>query len=303
MPLSRTLPKNSHVLWLISLIQDTSPGAQTKSEFADMVSDILSNDYVEKITICVGDTLQRFRFMIKHDCTELEAIEKCKVLSDQWYQDNPESLEKLKEKKNLVIMKWDEFLAWPDREKTIKAVEDFYLRDHKFKRDVDARIKQEMAKYTDAKITHPLKQTELLKKYLFEESAFQRFSAEKDFRHVLYKMPFPPAMKRVLANSDFVPPGYMVETHFTQYAHKMRPPANNETPQEDKVSFQPVFSHSPTKPENNIKSQTKKVADIIENTIELLSPDKKEFALKALLEFTTKEIMPLYLKDIPTLTN
>ena len=300
MPLSRTLPKNSHVLWLISLIQDTSPTAQTKSEFADMVADILANDYVDKITICVGDTLQRFRFMIKHDCTEIEAIEKCKALSEQWYQDNPQSLEQLKEKKNLVIMKWDEFLAWPDREKTIRAVEDFYFRDNKFRRDVDARIKQEMGKYSDAKITHPLRQTELLKKYLFEESAFQKFGALKDFRHVLYKMPFPPAMKRILGNSDFVSPGYMVETHFTQYAHKRQIP---ETSQEDKASFSPVFSHSPTKHENGIKSQTKKVSDIIENAIDLLSPDKKEFALKALLEFTTKEIIPLYCKEIPTLTN
>jgi hypothetical protein len=300
MPLSRNLPKNSHVLWLISLIQDTSPGAQTKAEFAAMTADILSNEYVDKITICVGDTLQRFRFMIRDNCSEDEAIEKCHALSNQWYLDNPESLEKLKASKQLLLIKWDEFLAWPDREKTVQKVEDLYRKDEKFRRDVDGRIKQEMAKYHDAKITNPTRQTELLKKYLFEESAFLRFAAEQDFKHVLYKMPFPPAIKRVLSNSDFVAPGFMVEVNFTQFKSSPKPEVSNE-----KAAFQPVLSHAlPSRHKHDNKSPTRKVSEFIESAIELLSDEQKTYAVKALIEFTNQQIIPLsYKATIPTLSN
>lgn len=300
MPLSRNLPKESHVLWLISLIQDTNPGAQTKTEFSEMVSDVVSNEYIDKVTICIGDTLQRFRFMIRDNCSEFAATEKCHALSAQWNLDNPEALNKLKENKQLSILKWDEFLAWPEQEKTIKAIEELYRKDDKFKRDVDGRIKQEMAKYQDAKITNPTRQAELLKKYLFEESAFLKFAAEQDFKHVLYKMPFPPAIKRVLSNSEFVAPGFMVEVNFTQFKASPKPEVSNE-----KAAFQAVLSNPlASRHKHDNKSPTRKVSEFIESAIELLSDEQKAYAVKALIEFTNQQIIPLsYKTNIPTLSN
>jgi len=332
MPLSRNLPHKSHILWLISLIQDTSPEAQTKAEFSEMTNEIIKNECVEKITLCIGDNLQRFRFMIQNNCTESEGIEKCQQLSRQWHIDNEKSIELLKEKKNLVIIKWDDFLTWPDYEKTVKAVEELYLKDNKFKRDVDGRIKQELEKLTNtAKITDPTKRTELLKRYLFEESAFEKFVASQQFKFQLYKKPLPPAIKRIISNSDFVPPGYLSEVYFTQYNHVAQNISNNMPSQQFSsplnipvgIDFPPSFSSSKhhsykngfgkvfssEKTLSNLglsESPEKKFANFIESTLSLLSEEQKESAIKSLMQFTNQQIIPLcYEKDnkqvIPTL--
>lgn len=326
MPLSRNLPKNSHVLWLISLIQDTSPEAQTKAEFSEMVNDIIANDAVEKITLCIGDNLQRFRFMIQNNCTEEEAIQRCQELSRQWHIDNPLSLQELKDKKNLTLIKWDDFLAWPQREKTVKDVEELYLRDNKFKRDVDGRIKQELEKLTNtAKITDPTKRTELLKRYLFEESAFEKFVAAEGFKFQLYKKPLPPAIKRIINNSDFVPPGYLSEVYFTQFSNAQKnTPTNHPVMRQQfssplnipigidfprdvshlqknghKNGFGSVFS-SDSKPSSSGLSESpeKKFANFIESTLSLLPIEQRDNAIQSLMKFTNQQIIPLcYEKD------
>lgn len=335
MPLNRNIPKNSHILWMISLIQDISPEAQTKSEFSQMADEICSTESIDKITLCLADNLQRFRFMLKNGCTEAEAIKICDNLSEKWYLDNAKSLQELKEKKNLVILKWDEFLTWPEYEKTVRAVEDLYIKDNKFKKDVDGRIRQELNRLGDtAKINDATKQTELLKKYLFEESAFQKFVASKNFKFELYKTSFPPPAKRIMNNSDFVPPGFLAEVYFTQFNntqknhHSFRTPlqqfnsplntpigidfppnfstmSHNSTPNDFKsVLSQPIKQKEQT---TTILSSSpeKKFATFIESTIGLLSDEQKEKAIKALIQFTNEKIIPLsYEKDnrqsIPT---
>ena len=334
MPLSRSLPPKSHVLWLISLIQDTSPQAQTKAEFSEMVDEIIANDAIEKITLCIGDNLQRFRFMIQNDCTEQEGIERCQQLSNQWHIDNEESVERLKDKKNLTIIKWDEFLAWPHYSATVKDVNDLYIKDNKFKRDVDGRIKQELEKIgSRAKITDPTKRTELLKKYLFEESAFQKFVASQGFKFELYKKPLPPAAKRIISNSDFVPPGFLAEVHFTQYNNI---PSSNNTASStsnthssssrnipigidfpasfdylkqkngNKNGFAPIFENP--KKSHDLKEKSglslsespeKKFANFIESTIGLLPEEHKANAIKALIQFTNQKIIPLSYENNP----
>ena len=320
MPLSRHLPPKSHVLWLISLIQDTSPHAQTKAEFAEMASDIIETDAIDKITLCIGDNLQRFRFMIQNDCTEAEGIEICQQLSRQWHIDNQDSIEKLRINKNLEFIKWDEFLVWPDYAITVRAVEDLYLRDTKFKKAVDGRIRQELHKISStAKITDLTKQTELLKKYLFEESAFQKFVASKGFKFQLYKNAFPPPAKCIINNSDFVPPGYLSEIHFTQYQHTQKNNPLDNSPQSynslplniqngnnvvplqqnshknetyGSVLSQPN-SYKQHKSERLSESPEKKFANFIESTLALLPAEQRLNAIKDLFQFTTQKIIPL----------
>jgi hypothetical protein len=218
MPLSQPVRKNSHILWVISLIQDITPEAQTKAELAEMVNDVVNTDNVDKTTLCLADTLQRFRFMIKDGLTEEEATIKCQEMAKMWQEDNAESLTKLKESKNLSILTWDEFLNWSEYEKTVKDVEIFYKENTKFRSDVDGRVRQELSKISnDAKITDPTHQTVLLKKYLFEECAFHKFAASKRFNYQLYKNPLPPAIRDIKQNTNFVPPGFMDELHFTQF--------------------------------------------------------------------------------------
>src|SRR5271155_2233687 len=133
MPLNQSVKKNSHILWEVSLIQDTTPEAQTKSEFAEMVADVLATENIDKVTLCLGDNIQRFRLMIRDDITEEEAIQKCQQMAKTWHEDNAKSLEKLEETKNLSILTWDEFLNWPDCEKTIKDIERLYKENNKFR--------------------------------------------------------------------------------------------------------------------------------------------------------------------------
>lgn len=206
---------------------------------------------------------------------------------------------------------------------------DLYLKDNKFKRDADGRIKQELEKIGNrAKITDPTKITELLKKYLFEESAFQKFVASKGFRFELYKKPLPPAAKRIISNSDFVPPGFLAEVYFTQYHNT---PKNNPVKQtvmqqypsqalnipigldfpvsfdslpkrhgSKNAGFGSVFD--PPKKSNDVKeyssiplgeSPEKKVANFIESTIGLLPQEHRANAIKALIQFTNQKILPL----------
>ena len=110
MPFNKPIRKNSHILWTVSLIQDLTPDAQTKSEFDEMVSDVLNSDTIDKTTLCLADNLQRFRLMIKDGLTEEEATIKCQEMAKIWQEDNAESLTKLKESKNLSILTWNSFL-------------------------------------------------------------------------------------------------------------------------------------------------------------------------------------------------
>ena len=218
MPFNKAIRKNSHILWTISLIQDLTPNAQTKAELAEMVEDVVSTDTIDKTTLCLADNLQRFRLMIKDGLTEEEATIKCQEMAKMWHADNAESLTKLKESKNLEILTWDEFLNWSDYEKTINEIEIFYKENSKFRSDVDGRVRQELNKISDAaKITDPTHQTILLKKYLFEECAFQKFAASKRFNYELYKTQLPPAIRHIKQNTSFVPPGFMDDLHFTQF--------------------------------------------------------------------------------------
>lgn len=238
MPFNQAIRKNSHILWTISLIQDITPDAQTKSELTEMVEDVLSTDTIDKTTLCVADKLQRFRFMIQDGLTEKEATIKCEEMAKMWNSDNAESLFKLKETKKLEILTWDEFLNWSDYEKTVKDVERFYKENSKFSRDVDGRVRQELNKIkSDAKITDRTQQIELLKRYLFEECAFQKFASSKYFDYELYKNPFPPAARDIKNNTDFVNPGFMIELYFTQFSSQ---PKNKP---ENKLENKPVVQN------------------------------------------------------------
>ena len=225
MPFNQAIRKNSHILWTVSLIQDITPEAQTKSEFAEMVNDVVSTDTIDKTTLCLADNLQRFRFMIKDGLTEEEATIKCQEMAKTWHADNAESLGKLKESKKLSILTWDEFLNWSEREKTVKDVELFYKENNKFSRDVDGRVRQELNKISnDSKITDRTQQIELIKRYIFEECAFQKFASSKHFDYELYKNPFTPYLRAIKNNENFVNPKCIVELYFTQFNNS---PKNN----------------------------------------------------------------------------
>lgn len=247
MPFNQAIRKNSHILWTISLIQDITPDAQTKAELAEMVEDVISTETIDKTTLCLADNLQRFRFMIQDGLTEEEATIKCQEMAKTWHADNAESLAKLKESKKLEILTWDEFLNWPDYEKTVKDVERFYKENNKFSRDVDGRVRQELNKIkSDAKVTDRTQQIELLKKYLFEECAFQKFASSKYFDYELYKNPFTPAMRDIKNNENFVNPKCMVELYFTQFNS---PPKNKP---ENKPVVQNYYTPTNLIPYGNI---------------------------------------------------
>lgn len=317
MPLNQTLRKKSHVLWTISIIQDISPEAQTKSELAEMVDDVSKTETIERLTLCLADNLQRFRLMIQDGITEEEATIRCQQMSQKWHNDNPKSIEKLKETKNLSFITWQQFLEWPEHDNTIKAIESFYKENKEFRNDVDGRVRQEFKNIKpDAKITDPAIQTALFKRYMFEECAYQKFAASKHFNYEIYKTPMSKAMRRIKNNSDFVAPGFMVEVHFSQFNPSLKknpinpPKPSDKTilsttpPKEDeyKNSFLPLFnnnSHLLTSNEQiPIESRchlhVKKAAEFIENAIDLLPVEQQENAMKALIKFTTQEIMPLY---------
>jgi len=293
MPLSQILRKNSHVLWTISIIQDQNPEAQTKSEFAEMANDVLNTNTINRVTLCLADNLQRYRLMIERGLSEEEAIAECQKMAHQWYQDNAVELEKLKDAKKLSFLTWEEFLAWPDRNETLKKLEAWYKENRDFKNAIDGRVRQAGENLSaDSKISNPVQQTELLKRYLFEECAFQKFAASKGFDYELYKTPHCKAMRLVKNNIDYVPRGFFVEVNFLQFNPSPKRQHNNGI---EKESFSPVFRKSHTR--DAITSDIPipiKFAEFIEKTLQMLQPKEQEKAIEALMKFTMQEILPLY---------
>lgn len=314
MPLSQNLRKNSNVLWTISLIQDQDPTAQTKSEFSEMTNDVLTTGTISNVTLCVADNLQRFRFMIRDGMTEQEAINACQKMSAQWFQDNSTSLEKLKETKNLSFITWEEFLSWSEYDKTVEKLENWYKENRDFRNSVDGRVRQVRESLgNDVKISNPVQQTELLKKYLLEECAFQKFAASKGFDYEIYKTPPCQSMRRVKNNTEYVPSGFMVDVHFTQFNPSSKQNRTKETDNKENFnkeilsspgispeihSYRPVFpkSHPRYGEVHNTADPTIsiKFAEFIEKTLQMLPIKEQERAVEALMKFTTQEILPLY---------
>lgn len=302
MPLSQALRKNSHVLWTISIIQDQNPDSQTKSEFSEMTNDVLNTDTIKCVTLCLADDLQRFRFMIEKGVSEEEAIAECQKLSRQWHTDNTADIQKLIETKNLKLLTWESFLVWPDRQPTLEKLELWYKENRDFRNDFDNLIGQAGKNISvNAKISNPVKQTELLRKYLFEECAFQKFAASQGFNYELYKTPMNKPMRRVKNNTDYVPRGFMVETHFSQFNSELKKhQTNGHISSNVKESFSPIFNKSCVKiPMNSEISISIKFAEFIEKTLQMLPPKEQEKAVEALMKFTTQEILPLYYSNSP----
>lgn len=290
MPLSQILRKDSHVLWTISIIQDQNPTAQTQSEFSEMTSDVLGTDTINRVTLCLADNLQRYRLMIEHGLSEEEAIAECQKMAKQWHEDNAMALEKLKDAKKLYFLTWEEFLAWPDRSETLKKLETWYKENRDFRNAIDGRVSQAGKSISpDAKISNPVQQTELLKRYLFEECAFQKFAGEKGFNYELYKTPHCKAMRLVKNNIDFVPRGFFVEVNFIQFNPSPKKNINNLT---EKESFSPLFNKSNAKHTLDIPIPIK-IAQFMEKTLQMLPPKEQEKAFDAIIKFTTQEILPL----------
>lgn len=304
MPLNQPLRKNSNVLWTISIIQDQNPEAQTKSEFSEMTSDVLDTDTISKVTLCLADKLQRFRLMIKDGLSEQEAIVECQKMATQWHNDNAESIQKLKDSKNLSFITWEEFLAWPEYDATVTKLEYWYKENRDFRNAVDGRVKQAReALGNEVKIYNPVQQTELLKKYLLEECAFQKFAASKGFEYEIYKTPPCQAMRRVKNNTDYVPSGFMVDVHFKQFnpSTKKNPIVTQKVISPEKESFSPIFSKRPSSYSlNNVDiSISSKFAEFIDKTIQMLPEKEQERAVEALIKFTTQEILPLCYSNKP----
>jgi hypothetical protein len=313
-PLNQTLRKNSNVLWTISLIQDQNPEAQTKAEFAEMANEVLDTPTIKTVTLCLADSLQRFRLMIEDGITEKEAISKCQELSEIWHNDNSEASQKLTKYKNLSLLTWQEFRSWSDYDKTIKEVESLYKENRDFRMAVDGRVRQARENIKeDAKIADPLKQTELLKMYLLEECAFQKFGAIKGFNYEIYKTQQSKAMRRIKNNNDFVPPGTMVEVNFTQFYPSERKQIvqnsvqNNENKSLESISFNPIFNCNLKKP--HVKPATVepslllKATEFIEKTLALVPLHQQEQAVHAILKFTNQEIVPLCYANKLTVVN
>jgi hypothetical protein len=296
MPLNQALRKNSNVLWTISIIQDQNPEAQTKAEFSEMTNDVVNTPNVENLTLCLADNLQRFRLMIQHGISEEEAIAECQKLSSQWNIDNSESVESLKKSKNFSVLTWKEFLDWPNKDKTISDIEKLYEGKPEFKVDVDTRIRQVRDSLKNPKISDTLEQTILLRKYLIEELAFQKFCASKGFNYEIYKTQCCKAMRRIKNNTDFVPTGLMREMYFTQFNQPVK--NNSETNQSiiraEKESFSSVFNKKPYQSTaNNGASMSIKFAEFIEKTLQMVPVQEQERAVDALMKFTAQEILPL----------
>ena len=304
MPLNQTLRKNSNVLWTVSIIQDQNPEAQTKAEFAEMANDVINTTTIDTVTLCLADNLQRFRLMIEDGSTEKEAIQKCQALAKQWQSDNATNLNKLGDNKKLSTLSWEEFRNWPHYEKTLQELESWYKENRDFRMSVDGRVRQARENIKDeAKISDPLKQTELLKKYLLEECAFQKFAASKGFNYEIYKTQQSKAMRRVKNNIDFVPPGTMVEVHFTQFNPKeikqrvVENYENHSTPMilsPARASFSPIFNKQRAKSDPiNDRPLSTKTGEFIEKTLAMLPEHQQILAVEALMRFTSQEIIPL----------
>lgn len=319
MPLNQALRKNSNILWTISLIQDISPEAQTKSEFSEMAEDILSTQTIEKVSLCLASHLQRFRLMIKDNISEKEAIDRCKKMESEWHENNRNALEKLKEKKTLSFLSWDEFMQWEEYKPTIQKVETLYKENREFRNDVDGRVRQELNNIKDAKLTDISQQSLLLKQYLFEECAFQKFACSKRFNYEVYKTPMNKAMRRIKNNSEFVVPGFMLEVHFTQFNPSAKKHLTLIKDKKDKnenevdssssttsYTYKPLFNNGKSE-EKTISSKEekssstlneKKIANFIEGAIGLVPIEQRENAIKALIQFTNQKIIPMAYENL-----
>lgn len=331
MPLNQNVKKDSNVLWTLSVIQDQNPTAQTKSEFAEMANDVINTPNVTNLTLCLADNLQRFRLMIQHGITEEEATAKCQELNAQWHKDNSESVESLKKSKNFSILTWQEFLDWPQKDKTIADIEKLYEGKPEFKVDVDTRVRQARDALKHPKISDTSEQTTLLRKYLIEEMAFQKFAASKGFVYEIYKTQHCKAMRKIKHNTDFVPMGLMKEVFFTQFDQKhiaknnIQPiihstiplcgidfpptyvqkttvhyPSERQIAEETKASFSSVFNNPSKTIERNestnnlpLSSRERKVSELIEKTLNLIPVIHQEKAIQELLKFTTEKLMPM----------
>lgn len=287
MPLNQTLRKNSSVLWSISIIQDQNPEAQTKAEFAEMANDVINTSTIDQVTLCLADNLQRFRLMINDGLSEEEATLECQKMGVRWHEDNKDSLQKLIDNKKLSILTWQEFQDWPMYSSTMKNIENLYKENKEFRNDVDGRVRQAINTLkSDAKISNNGQQTALLRQYLFEECAFQKFATTYKFDYEIYKTQMCKAMRRIKNNSDFVSAGYMMEVYFTQFSLIQK---------KSKEPFYPsgsVFSITP-KVESINKPQSQKALEFLEKAFQLIPPEKHERAIEALLKFTNQEIIPL----------
>ena len=311
MPFNQALRKNSHVLWTISMVQDQNPTTQTKEEFSQMSQDVIETQNIQSLSLCLASELQRFRIMIEYGFNESAALSMCQQLESQWHENNTASLQKLNTSKNFSFLTWKEFLAWPDYANTLYSIEKWYKEDREFRHDVDGRIRQARENFSvAAKIQDPNEQTALLKKYLFEECAFQKFAASKGFKYELYKTPMSRAMRRVKRNTDFVASGILTEIYFTQFnpivkkqtsnmysfsGEQSQSPIRQETMEvENKNSFLPVFNKkSPPASPPLEHSPSTRVAEFIEKTLAMLPPAQQQKGIEALLKFTTKELIPL----------
>jgi tRNA-dependent cyclodipeptide synthase len=333
MPFSQPLRKNSHVLWTISLIQDIHPETQTKTELLQMATDVIASESIEHVTLCVADGLQRFRLMILHNISESAAMKQCEQIVAQWHQDNTEALKKLSEAKKVSTLTWEEFLDWPAYEETVKSIQAWYENNRDFRHDVDGRIRQELENMqTTAKLSDPNEQTKLLKRYLFEECAFQKFASTKGFHYELYKTPMNKAMRRIKKNSDFVASSCMTEIYFTQFVpNKKLSQTNNHqsnhanghatqafsssTFSTENTSFAPFFGapvvHSsscnlstdemsstmmakrPVVFLSEMKPPIMKTTEFIEKALQLIPVEMQAQAIEKLIKFTAQEIIPL----------
>jgi hypothetical protein len=139
----------------------------------------------------------------------------------------------------------------------------------------------------------------------------------------LYKKPLPPAAKRIISNSDFVPPGYLAEVYFTQYSNAQKNTHHNPTPNsrsssalnipvgidfprdpssirqnDHKNGFGSVFSSQPKSSSSGLsESPEKKFANFIESTLSLLPAAQRDNAIKSLMQFTNQQIIPLCYED------
>jgi hypothetical protein len=262
-----------------------------------MVGDVLTTDTIDKTTLCLADNLQRFRFMIKDGLTEEEATIKCQEMAKTWHADNADSLAKLKESKKLEILTWDEFLNWSEYDHTMQQVESLYKSNRTFRKEVDGRLRQEFKNIqADAKLTDPQQQAELLKRYLLEECAWEKFAASKRFDYEAYKNPFSPAMRYIKNNNDFVPYGLMIELYFTQFNPTKS--ITNDFVSKENGAYSPIFSKKPIKYQQESEScAAVKISEFIEKTIRLLPTNQQEKAAEALFKFTTQEIIPMYYQN------
>lgn len=134
--LSCEIKPNSHVLLMVSVGQEE----QTGIYFNEMINLLIEQENIEKVTLIVGDEIQRFNIMIKQGVQEDEARSLARQAGDQWLLDNKMALESLKQCSKLgTLYRWD---SLPDNfvEKQ-KEITLLYDNDGKFRNNVDSVAK------------------------------------------------------------------------------------------------------------------------------------------------------------------